>query len=169
MHTLEQEFEGDNAKSSPASGRREYSANGRTIKEGIGQPSQCPQRVLRFRRLWWYDTNGPMLATAYASSGIAMGAAAAAILVSSRSIVLTLFSTLTVGYVLTSVTARLVAMGWTLGFLDAILFAILIGISCDFVIHFTAHLRPGPRRCQARGPHSLCPSFRGPFHHGIRQ
>jgi predicted RND superfamily exporter protein len=86
---------------------------------------------------WFYDTNGQMLRTAYASSGIAMAAAAAAILLSSRSIVLTLYSTLTVGYVLTSVTATLVAMGWTLGFLEAILFAILIGISCDFVIHFS--------------------------------
>ena len=83
-----------------------------------------------------YDTNGQMLSTAYTSSGIAMAAAAAAILFSSRSLVLTLFSTLTVGYVLTAVTATLVAMGWTLGFLEAILFAILIGISCDFVIHF---------------------------------
>ena len=86
---------------------------------------------------WWYETNGQMLQTAYASSGIALAAAATAILLSSRSIVLTLFSTLTVGYVLTSVTAMLVAMGWTLGFLEAILFAILIGISCDFVIHFS--------------------------------
>jgi|Transcript_26915 predicted RND superfamily exporter protein len=30
----------------------------------------------------------------------------------------------------------LVASGWTLGFLESICFAIAIGISCDFVIHF---------------------------------
>lgn len=66
-----------------------------------------------------------------------MGAAATVILFSSRSFVLTLFATVTVGYVLTSVTAVLVAMGWTLGFIESILFAILIGISCDFVIHFS--------------------------------
>lgn len=66
-----------------------------------------------------------------------MAAAAAVILVSSRSIMLTLFATVTVGYVLTSVTAVLVALGWSLGFLESILFAILIGISCDFVIHFS--------------------------------
>ena len=30
----------------------------------------------------------------------------------------------------------LVAFGWTLGFLESICFAILIGISCDFVLHF---------------------------------
>lgn len=66
-----------------------------------------------------------------------MSAAAAVILFSSRSLVLTLFCVVTIGYVLTSVTAVLVAMGWTLGFLESILFAILIGISCDFVIHFS--------------------------------
>jgi len=31
-----------------------------------------------------------------------------------------------------------VALGWELGFLESILFAILIGISCNFVIH-TGH------------------------------
>ena len=78
-----------------------------------------------------------MLETAYTSAAIAMGAAASVILFSSRSFMLTLFATITVGYVLTSVTAMLVAAGWTLGFLESILFAILIGISCDFVIHFS--------------------------------
>ena len=74
------------------------------------------------------------LFTSVTSAAIAMGAAAAVILFSSRSFVLTLFATVTVGYVLTSVTALLVAAGWTLGFLESILFAILIGISCDFVV-----------------------------------
>lgn len=86
---------------------------------------------------WWYDTNAVMLETAYTGAGIAMAAAASVIFFSSRSFILTLFATVTVGYVLTSVTAVLVAMGWTLGFLESILFAILIGISCDFVIHLS--------------------------------
>jgi hypothetical protein len=86
---------------------------------------------------WWYDTNGQMLSTAYSAAGIALACAAAVILFSSRSFTLTLFSTLTIGYVLTSVTATLVAMGWTLGFLESICFAILIGVSVDFVIHFS--------------------------------
>ena len=38
--------------------------------------------------------------------------------------------------ILSSVTATLVSLGWTLGFLESICFAILIGISVDFVIHF---------------------------------
>jgi 5-methyltetrahydrofolate--homocysteine methyltransferase len=86
---------------------------------------------------WWYDTNGQMLQTAYSAAAIALGCAAAVILFSSRSIVLTIFSTLTIGYVLTSVTATLVALGWTLGFLESICFAILIGVSGDFVIHLS--------------------------------
>jgi 5-methyltetrahydrofolate--homocysteine methyltransferase len=85
---------------------------------------------------WWYDTNGSMLDTAYTAAAIAIGTGALVILFSSRSVVLTIFSTVTIGYVLASVTATLVAIGWTLGFLESICFAILIGISCDFVIHF---------------------------------
>jgi hypothetical protein len=84
---------------------------------------------------WWYDTNGQMLQTAYSAAGIALGCSAAVILFSSHSLVLTVFCTLTIGYVLVSVTATLVAMGWTLGFLESICFAILIGVSVDFVIH----------------------------------
>lgn len=86
---------------------------------------------------WWYDTNGQMLSAAYSSAAIALGAAAAVILLSSRSFTLTIFAVITIGYVLTAVTATLVGFGWTLGFLESICFAILIGVSVDFVIHFT--------------------------------
>lgn len=94
---------------------------------------------------WWYDTNGQMLSTAYGAAGIALAAAAIVIFFSSRSLTLTVFAIFTIGYVLTSVTATLVGLGWTLGFLESICFAILIGVSVDFVIHFChayAHL-PG--------------------------
>jgi 5-methyltetrahydrofolate--homocysteine methyltransferase len=84
----------------------------------------------------WYDTNGSMLQTAYGSAAIALAFSSLVVLISSRSVVLTLFSLVTIGYVLTATTALLVAIGWTLGFLESICFAILIGISCDFVIHF---------------------------------
>jgi hypothetical protein len=85
---------------------------------------------------WWYDTNSQMLTTAFGAASIALGAAALIIFLSSRSFVLTLFATFTICYVLFSVTATLVAIGWTLGFLESICFAILIGVSVDFVIHF---------------------------------
>jgi len=86
---------------------------------------------------WWYDTNGRLLSSAYVAAVIAVITASLVILLSSRSIVLTLFSAFTISYVLASVTALMVSFGWTLGFLEAICFAILIGLSCDFVIHFS--------------------------------
>lgn len=67
-----------------------------------------------------------MLDTAFTSAAIAIGAGAAIILLSSRSITLTIFSAATIGFVLTSVTACLVSLGWSLGFLESICFAILI-------------------------------------------
>jgi protein dispatched 1 len=71
---------------------------------------------------WWYDTNGQMLKTTYGSAGIALVAAAIVVLVASRSFTLTFFSVFTIAYVLTSVTATLVSLGWTLGFLESICF-----------------------------------------------
>jgi predicted RND superfamily exporter protein len=78
-----------------------------------------------------------MLNTAFSAAGIALGCSAAVILFSSQSIILMIFSTLTIGFVLTAVTSMLVSIGWTLGFLESICFAILIGVSVDFVIHFS--------------------------------
>merc|ERR1712110_59083 len=77
--------------------------------------------------------------------------------VEQSSFVLTIFALITISYVLFSTTAMLVASGWTLGFLESICFAILIGISCDFVLHFChayAHL-PGSVSRETRTKYAL--------------
>lgn len=84
---------------------------------------------------WWYDTNRQMMQTAYGSAAIALTCASLVFFISSRSFVLTLFAAVSISYVLVAATACLVGLGWELGFLESILFAILIGISSDFVIH----------------------------------
>lgn len=70
---------------------------------------------------------------------------------------MTLFSVLSIGYVLGSVTSMMVAAGWTLGFLESICFAILIGVSVDFVIHFShAYVAmPGAVARDVRTKHAL--------------
>ena len=83
-----------------------------------------------------FDTNGSMLRAAFSAAGIALGAAGFVVLFASKSFILTGFAVFTICFVLASATAMLVGIGWTLGFLESICFAILIGISCDFVIHF---------------------------------
>lgn len=65
---------------------------------------------------WWYDTNSQMFNTAIGSAAIAISAAAVIILLSSRSLIVTLYSVISVGYVLASVTAMMVAADWRLGF-----------------------------------------------------
>lgn len=85
---------------------------------------------------WWYDTNGNMLQAAYGSAAISLAFSACVVFFASRSLLMTIFCVLTIGFILTSTTALLVASGWTLGFLESVCFAILIGISCDFVLHF---------------------------------
>jgi hypothetical protein len=63
----------------------------------------------------WYDTSGSMLSSAISSAGIALGASAIVVLFAMRSIQLAAFSLFTVAYILATVTALLVASGWTLG------------------------------------------------------
>lgn len=86
---------------------------------------------------WWYDTTSHLVNTAFGSATITLIASALVILFSSRSFVLTLFASLSIIYVLTSATATMVAFGWQLGFMESICFAILIGLSADFVTHFS--------------------------------
>jgi len=88
------------------------------------------------RILWWYDSSGQTVYTAYAGSAIALAAAFIVVLLSSRSLLLTILSTLTILCVLVSVSAILVGLGWSLGFVEAICFSVVIGLSVDYVIHF---------------------------------
>jgi protein dispatched 1 len=78
-------------------------------------PSSVSGMFFTSEDFWWYDTNGRMLNTAYFSAATASATAAVVILLFSKSIVLTIFSTLTIAYVLASVAASVVALGWTLG------------------------------------------------------
>lgn len=85
----------------------------------------------------WHDTNGSISRSAYSGAGISLAASSGVVLLASRSVVLTVFTTATIFYILVSVTTLLIAFGWTLGFLESVCFSILVGVSVDFVIHFT--------------------------------
>ena len=100
-------------------------------KKGLA-PSGINKFFFSSEDFWWYDTNGKMLSTTYGSAAVALGGAAAVILFASQSFSLTFYAVITIGYVLTAVTATLIGLGWTLGFLESICFAILIGVSVDF-------------------------------------
>jgi hypothetical protein len=84
----------------------------------------------------WHDTNGETQKSAYIGAGISLAVSSGVIFLSSQSVVLTVFTTATILFILVSVTSLLTAFGWTLGFLECTCFSILIGVSVDFVIHF---------------------------------
>jgi len=105
-------------------------------QERASAPAGVNGMFLTASAFWWYDTNVSMLQTAIGAVGIAIGFSAVIVLASSRSLTLTLFSGICILYVLAATTSSLVGFGWDLGFLESICFAILVGISCDFVIHF---------------------------------
>jgi len=104
------------------------------------QIAVAPKGVNKFFNasfMWWYwDASVQMTKTAFGSGAITLGFAALIVILSSKSFVLTVLSVATVFFILVTSTATLVGMGWELGFLESICFSILIGISCDFVIHF---------------------------------
>mmetsp|Transcript_10284 Transcript_10284/g.22249 ORF Transcript_10284/g.22249 Transcript_10284/m.22249 type:complete len:419 (+) Transcript_10284:1-1257(+) len=85
---------------------------------------------------WVYDTLRNMRVSAYTSSAIALACASAMILLTSRSVTVMLFSAVSIAYVLAASSACLIGLGWTLGVFEIVLFSLLIGIGCDFVLHF---------------------------------
>lgn len=86
---------------------------------------------------WYFETTAQMYTTAVGSIMIALTAAAVVIFVSSKSVVVTILSVLSVAYVLASIITMTLVIGWHLGFLEGICFAIAIGISVDFVVHLS--------------------------------
>lgn len=64
---------------------------------------------------WWYDTNISMLQTAIGACIIAVIFSTIIVLISSRSVTLTIFSAICITYVLAATTSSLVGLGWSLG------------------------------------------------------
>ncbi|QDZ19396.1 SSD domain-containing protein [Chloropicon primus] len=83
----------------------------------------------------WWDTNRQMKNSAYLSALLSVAMATVIIFVSNGNVLLTLYSVISIFCILVTVAATTVAMGWSLGFLEAICFAILVGLSCDFIVH----------------------------------
>lgn len=85
----------------------------------------------------FWDTSTEVYRTAIGSGAIAIIVSSLVILLTSRSLSIMFFSGLSVAYVLLSVSSIMSFAGWTLGFLESICFTILIGLSADFVLHFS--------------------------------
>ena len=106
------------------------------LKESLGRaPKELHGGFIHGGVFWWGDTSTQVLQTAFSAAGIALVFSVILVFLSSVSIRLTIISGLCIVYILVASTASLVSLGWELGFLESVCFAILIGLSCDFVIH----------------------------------
>lgn len=85
---------------------------------------------------WNYDMLHQMRISAWQSFSIALACASGMILLTSQSVTVMVFSAISIAYVLVASTACFIGLGWTLGLFESILFSIVIGIGCDFVLHF---------------------------------
>eukprot|EP00985_Skeletonema_marinoi_P019404 scaffold11118_cov229-Skeletonema_marinoi.AAC.4 len=82
------------------------------------------------------DTLINMTSSARASIGIAIICAAAMILLTSRSLTVTMISIFSISYVFVATIACLFGpLGWKLGLFESILLSISIGVGSDFVLH----------------------------------
>ncbi len=101
---------------------------------------------------WAADTYNAMQSTGLGSLYISVAFAAFVVLISSTSLVCSFISAMSIYFILVISIATLVGLGWELGFLEWICFAILVGISADFVIHISNSycLLPGHRSREER-------------------
>ena len=101
---------------------------------------------------WWMDTVARMERGAYSAAGLTLILAAAVIFCGTANALVTLYSVVAIFCILAATVACVVAMGWTLGFLEGVCFSILIGLSVDFVIHVgQAYVEAAERGARERG------------------
>ena len=87
---------------------------------------------------WWFtisDLQAYLASSALESMVLATAITLFVLLFATRSLTATLIATVSIAGVLASTMAVLVTMGWEMGIIESMCLAILIGISCDFVVH----------------------------------
>ena len=97
---------------------------------------------------YWFgvmDLQANLATSALIAMGISLLLACTVLLAATRSIAATLLATASIFGVLSCTLATLVWQGWELGILESMCLAILVGISCDFVVHLAhAYMTAAP-------------------------
>ena len=87
---------------------------------------------------WWFtisDLQANLASSALESMVLATGITLLVLLLATRSLTATIIATCAIAGVLCCTMAVLVVLGWEMGIIESMCLAILIGISCDFVVH----------------------------------
>ena len=132
-----------------------------TEEWSIAERSRAPEGANNFfissMSFWYLDSFNNIVTSALEAIYIVVSCAALVILLSSRSLTLSLFSGISILYVLAAATASLAGLGWSLGIFEATLSAIVVGLGSDFIMHF-AHaysMIPGKANKRVRMKHAI--------------
>ena len=132
-----------------------------TEEWSIAERSRAPEGANNFfissMSFWYLDSFNNIVTSALEAIYIVVSCAALVILLSSRSLTLSLFSGISILYVLAAATASLAGLGWSLGIFEATLLAIVVGLGSDFIMHF-AHaysMIPGKANKRVRMKHAI--------------
>lgn len=91
-----------------------------------------------FATQYWFgvmDLQSNLASSALIAMAISLLLACSVVALATRSATTTLLATLSIFAVLSCTLATLILQGWELGILESMCVAILVGISCDFVVH----------------------------------
>jgi len=86
---------------------------------------------------WNYDTQNNVVTAFSSSIAISLCFSAVVIFFTTWSFPVTFFATISIGFIMAAVIASLQSIGWELGSLEAVCLTIVVGVSCDFIIHMS--------------------------------
>ena len=92
----------------------------------------------------FYDLQRSIGTGAYQSAGASTIIAFLVLLVTTRNVILTLFSSITIVLICGVVTGILVLDGWELNILESIIFSVAVGMAVDFVAHYSHAYNEAP-------------------------
>lgn len=89
---------------------------------------------------WAYlATQEESMASAQLGVLMSVSFAAFVLLISTHNIIISIFSTISISFILVSVLCTMEMMGWTFGIIESVAIVIVIGFSVDFVVHLANH------------------------------
>jgi hypothetical protein len=83
------------------------------------------------------ETQAALQSACWRAGSLSLVIAFGVLMGSTRNLAVSLLATIAIGTILFWTVGTVVAMGWQLGIMESMDIAILIGISCDFVVHFS--------------------------------
>ena len=85
---------------------------------------------------WFYDIQESLASGTFSSIGLSLSVAFVVMLITSQSLVITIYAMVTICFAISCTVAVLVFLGWYLNVFESLIISLSVGLSIDFTIHF---------------------------------